>query len=837
MFQNIYVNRSDYMVHLWDDSGKYSVFPHERYGYVIDPEGKDVTMNGLKVKKVKNWSKEAEKEGLVFEHDVRAETRVLIDRYYESDEPSKNHRILFLDIEIVKGEKYSKPKDALNVINAISYYKSTTKTYHCLLLDEENRIENKIIDGVDLRRFDSEHELLLAFMDDYQDFGPTILTSWNGDSFDLPYLYKRMVNLFGTETANRLSPIGIIEDRLTGIGKRRDYAIKIAGVSQLDYLLLYKNYTYNEEPRYTLDAIAKKELGRGKVEYEGSLDDLFRNDIMTFIRYNVSDVELLVAMDKKLDFIEIARGICHKGHVPYEDFSMSSRFLDGASLVYCKKNGLVAAGVKSDERGIAEGAFVKMPRPGLYEFVYTLDATSLYPSDIINLNISPETLFGKIKNWNEDEWVTKKYRDLNIETYVNNTSEELFGSKESKFVLNSELLKDYLDQNNLSIASNGCMYKLDKVGLIPSILIQWFAERKEYRKLASDKKNAGDIDGYRYYDKKQLVTKILLNSFYGVLLLPSFRFYNKNNGEAVTLTGQSVLQYAIKVANYYYNKKLNNTEELVDHVVMGDTDSIVLPALPLVRLDYDGNDEDILVERSLKVVDEVQEVVNRSFEMYSMRFHNVKNQMWEFKQEVISRRAFFSDAKKRYAMWIINKNGLKVDELEVKGLDMVRSSFPALFRKFQKEIVTAILHGSPMDELNEKVRNFKKVYKAEPIQNIMMPTGVHELSKYSYGQKGTPVHAKSAQNYNKLLDLLEINSIPRFEDSDKILWAYLRQNPYGFDSIALRGYDDPPELVEYVTKFIDRDQIFNNAMLTKLETIWEAIGWGKVDMTEPNDYF
>jgi len=402
MYKNLHFDRNNQMVHLWTDGQHndkpYSCFPFERYAYQVDPKGTNVTLNGLKVKKVSNWSKEAEKQNLIFEHDVRTETRVLIDRYFQNDDVSVGHNILFLDIEIAKEGKYSKPNEAFNTVTAIAYYSSIEQKYHCLLLDPDCKIEDKIIDGTHLKRFSREDQLLAYFITEYQKLKVDIITGWNTDHFDMPYLFNRLINVLGEKVARKLSPIGIVYQNEYG----RDYSIKIAGVSQLDYLKLYKNYNYNEEPRYTLDAISKKELGRGKVEYEGSLDSLFENDIHKFIQYNVSDVELLVAMDKKLDFISIAMGICHKGHVPYEDFTMPSRFLDGASLVYCKRNGFVASsGIKGDEQGKAEGAFVKQPKTGFYKWVYSLDLQSLYPSIIMTCNISPETKIAKIHNWEE----------------------------------------------------------------------------------------------------------------------------------------------------------------------------------------------------------------------------------------------------------------------------------------------------------------------------------------------------------------------------------------------------------------------------------------------------
>lgn len=566
MYKNCYFNRQDGLIHLWDDEKGYLTFPYEKYAYQIDPNGEYTTMTGLKVKKVKNWSKEAEKQNLLFEHDVQPVMRTLIDRYYESDDVSKDLTVLFFDIEVAKEGRYSEAKDADNTITSISYYDNKSEEYWCLLLD----IEGKLQSTGNLKVFRSETQLLHHFVSQWNRIKPDIVTGWNCEMYDIPYLYNRLVKVMGFDFAKKLSPIKIVEQRDFG---KKDIVCRIAGVSVLDYLSLYKKFTYSQEPSYTLDAIAKKEIGRGKIQYEGSLDDFYKNDIEGFVKYNLVDVELVVEMDKKLDFIEIARGICHKGHVTYENFIFPSTYLDGAALTYCKRNNMVAVNSeKGGDNSTAEGAFVKIPTPGLYQYVIDCDLTSLYPSNLMSLNISPETLFGKVLNWNEDNWIRGKETNYRIETYVNNLSDSLFGSNKKQFEINSTKFQEFLTDYNLSIASNGCLYKLDKIGLIPAILSTWFDERKEFSKIAVQKKNDGDIEGYQYYDKKQLVTKILLNSFYGVLLLPTFRFYSKDNGEAVTLTGQSIINFSMKVANQFCNKKLGT--ENVDYVVSGDTDSV-----------------------------------------------------------------------------------------------------------------------------------------------------------------------------------------------------------------------------------------------------------------------
>lgn len=840
MYQNIYYQKSQKTIHIWDDTTGYFKLDYEPYAYVPDRKGEFMAMNGLRVKKVKSWTSVAEKKNLVYEHDVRPEIRTLIDLYGDSDDVSSNHRVLFLDIEIIKGNKYSKPSEALNTISSIAYY-TESSGYVCLLLDVERSLSDRVVGETTVRRFDSENLLLVAFIRDYIKINPTIISSWNGDYFDIPYLYNRISIVLGEKMTSYLSPIGVVYDNERG----RDYTIKIAGVSQLDYMSLYKNFNYNEEPRYTLDAISRKELGRGKVEYQGSLDSLYSNDIEKFIQYNISDVELLVAMDKKLDFIELARGISHKGHTPYEDIYKSSYWLDGAILTRCRRANIIAVSTEKREGGAddkAEGAFVKLPKPGIHSYVFDLDLESEYPNNIKSLNISPETKWGRIFNYSAKDFAANRDVLYSGEKILIKNFEDNWDNSEpsSKFAFktHSEFLR-FLNENNLSISSAGILYSLDKQGLIPMILTEWGVERTEYRKTAKNYHEAGNHAMFKFYDKKQLVQKIMLNSLYGVLLLPSFRFYDKENGESVTLTGQTLVQFSANMGNAYYNKIIRR-DSVSDYCIYQDTDSCFFVALPMIEFRYgtENTTEEFLIEKTLEIAKELEDYINKSYDVYALRFHNIKKHTWKIKQEMVGKSAFWRDKKKRYAMHIVNKNGMNVDELEIKGFDSVRSDFPKAFRKFMTECIADILYGRGKDYMNNKVLTEKNHILSEAdLTDIMLPTSVKEISKFTYGQKGTPAHIKAALNYNKLLGVLGLDSYPELSDGDKIIWTYLLPNNYGFETIATRGYDDPVQIIQFVEKFANRDEIFSARLLSKLQAIWDNLGWGAIEHTPGNDFF
>jgi DNA polymerase elongation subunit (family B) len=341
MYTNFYYNRKEKTAYVWDDIEGLVKIPYKPYAYQIDPDGDHTTITGQRVRKVYEWSQEYEKNGLVFEYDVPVATRILIDRYGNSDEPPTNHRIFYFDIEVEKGlDGYSTPKDAANKITSIAYY--FKGKYVCLLLDEKGDVKNttksiKINENdveVHLHRYDNETKLLMDFISHWNKVKPTITVGWNSEIFDIPYVHNRIANVLSYSYAQKLSPIGITEEKEIS---RRDITVKIAGISHIDYQELYKKFTYNEESSYSLEAISQKELKRGKYKYTGTLDKLFRENLDGFIEYNVTDVELMVAMDAKLDLINVAVGICHIGHVPYEDYLFSSKYLDGAALTYCRQ--------------------------------------------------------------------------------------------------------------------------------------------------------------------------------------------------------------------------------------------------------------------------------------------------------------------------------------------------------------------------------------------------------------------------------------------------------------------------------------------------------------------
>jgi DNA polymerase elongation subunit (family B) len=471
------------------------------------------------------------------------------------------------------------------------------------------------------------------------------------------------------------------------------------------------------------------------------------------------------------------------------------------------------------------GAYVKAPIVGKYDWIYDLDLTSLYPSIIMTTNISPETKVAKISNWDAQKFMKGEIDTFNI------------GEK----TISKENLRKLLDESKYAVSSNGVLYTTSKVGCIPDILDLWFAQRVEFRKLEKKYGEEGDKEKYAFYKKRQIVQKILLNSLYGVLGLPAFRFYDVDNAEAVTLTGQTVIKSTAEMVNIKYNKELGTKGE--DFNIYIDTDSVFFSAVPLLDKrypDWRTEDDKSIALKVDAIAGETQDYLNSFYDVLAERVFNVAKEKHRFqiKKEFVSRSGIWI-AKKRYAQWIIAENGIPMDRLDVKGLDVVRSSYPAEFRKFMSEILISILRGDSEMTLTDRIYDFKKSLSTMNVVSIAKNSAVKEISKYIPKKKdnramfqfnaGTPAHVKAAIAHNQLLVHFKCPSKHApMRDGDKVKWVYLKQNPFGLDAVAFKGYDDPDEIMDLVRTYIDYDKIFERELLKKLEDFYGALGWGAV---------
>jgi DNA polymerase elongation subunit (family B) len=837
MYQNIFVNKKDWVVHLWDDTKGYASFPYPRYAYRRCPGGKYKSLYGDELEKVTNFD---ERDPSLFEADVSPEMRVLIDAYDASDEPSKNHRVIVIDIEVNSEGGFPDISTGDKAITAIALYDQATEKYYSLVLDPDGKITQSETDNVVTRSFRAEENLLEAFLNKWEEINPTVVTGWNTDFFDLPYLYNRLRAVLGKQAGYRLSPIKIAYQN------KFNKKMTIAGVSSLDYLELYKKFLGVMKPSYSLSNVAKdEELKVQKLTYKGSLNDLYKNDLHRYVEYNLADVKVVVELDKKYDFIYLARSVCHKGHVPYEWFKMSSRFIDGAILMYLKRNGQVAPNKpvggreeyeemeKEGEDGFT-GAFVKEPIAGLYDWIYSADITSLYPSVIMTLNISPETKIGKIEDWDY-----KKFE-----------AGEMFNVHVGDHSYSMDDFKKMIANYAFGISTNGVVYRQDVPGVVPTILDLWFKERVEYRELAAKYNKEGDKEKEGFYDRRQKRQKIFLNSVYGTLGLPIFRFYDRDNAEAVTLSGQTIILSAEKLVNHTYKEKYDAAGVPLpetDFVKYIDTDSLYISSVPLAKLEKKVPD---MTKFTIEVVTSIAEKINRFYEYMVPKVFNIspsKNRI-KIVGDVVAKKALWV-AKKRYAMlkvWDMEKNKAVKDKdgregkIEVKGIDTVRSSFPAAFRKFAGEILDMLLRGAERDIIDEKIMKFEETINDHSIFDLGKTTSVKFISRD--GEKNynpssrrplqfpvpqTPVGVKAALAYNDLLKIWKLDKqVEKILSGQKVKWVYLVPNDFHIVNLAMKADDtDPDQILEFITNNVDRKKMYNAELHSKLEEIYTVIGW------------
>lgn len=610
----------------------------------------------------------------------------------------------------------------------------------------------------------------------------------------------------------------------------------IAGVNALDYLVLYKKYSGKNLTNYRLDTVAKEELKIGKIEYEGSLNDLMKSDIKKFIEYNLHDIILVKKMNDQLQFIELAMSICHVCHVGYEEFGMSSKFLEGALLTYLRRKKLIAPNKKlkldvvdgdddlADDVGF-EGAYVKDPVPGRYDWVCSADINSLYPSVIMSLNISPETKVGIIKDWDSEKLVKKSADKIAFDNEV--YTYEDFG----------KIIVD----NNLSVSANGIVYDQSKLGCIPDILKTWFAERVKYKNKMVKASGVGDKTGEVFWKRRQHVQKILLNSLYGCLGLRQWRWFDLDNALAVTATGQEIIKTSARYVNGKFNKRCNTKDK--DYVVYMDTDSLYLDIKSII--DYEKIQD--AKPFAIKTIGDVSDDLNKFYKIMMVRMFNSTDNRIKIASDVVAKSAFWV-VKKRYAMHKVYNMELNkdVDEIEIKGLDVVRSSYPKKFRDFMKGILTDILQGTPNKIVNAKIVAFKETMKDFELEDIAKNTSVKFISnteaKINFDPKhrepfnfecGSTAQCKAALAYNDMLKKYELNDTEPILHGGKIKWVYLKENPFGLSGMAFKDDGkDPKVIMDFIHKYIHRTKIWDAELEGKLTDFYTAMRW---DMYSENN--
>jgi DNA polymerase elongation subunit (family B) len=553
------LGNNKYKIHLWDDNG-YQNFEWYYPAYIECDEQEEefVGLRKESLKKSFKWDKDDKK---VHFHDMKPYQRFLVEKYGTNDEPSTTHREVFFDIEIEMGGALTEDyiRSAPKPVTSIAWWYKQEDKWVILILDEKGQLNHTKNKNKEIVPFDSEEKLLQAFIIRMREINPDILIGYNSDYFDIPYLYYRISNVFGEEIARLMSPIETVYDQSQW---NKDQFLVIAGIESLDYMKLHKKFSFRDEPSFKLDALGKKYVGLEKIEYEGSLDRLFEEDIYKFIQYNFRDVEILKALDEKFQYISLTKNLAHKGKINYSDVYKNSMIHDGAISAYLLSQGIIppSRDINPIIKQNYAGGYLFCPQAGLYKYMFDEDLTSLYPSIIMSLNIGKETLVGRIIIPNEKVVVEGK-EIFNCRYGLNDLKKM---DPEKEVTLENSLRKrtkikiggllTLISDMNLSISANGVMYRTDVDSVLKTILAKWFEERVVYKNKMKESYKAGDKEKGAQFNLLQHTMKILLNSLYGATALGSFRYGNVILSESITLSGQRIIQESALFANTHMNK-------------------------------------------------------------------------------------------------------------------------------------------------------------------------------------------------------------------------------------------------------------------------------------------
>ena len=551
------VKNNEYRIHLWDDAGYQKLqWTNQAYVECAESQATHTGLEGEPLRKTPKWYKETPK--LHF-HDMPPYQKFLIEKYGTNDEPSVTHREVFFDIEIEMGgaltEEYI--KSAPKKVTSIAWYDKQVDQWGILILDVKGQMKRTTEGNREIIPVKNEMELLAKFLEKFREMDPDMIIGWNSDYFDIPYLYYRMCNVLGEDMAKYLSPIGYVRETPWF----KDQFIQIAGVESLDYIRLHKKFSWADEPSFKLDAIGEKYTGLKKIEYEGTLDDLFASDVDKFIEYNFRDVEILKLLDEKLEYLSLVKNLSHKGKHNYSEVYANTKTQDGAISAYLLSQGIIPP--SKDQNPLTKenyaGGYLFCPKAGIYKYVFDEDLTSLYPSIIMTINIGKETLVGRIIDADDRNnrlgLNDLKAMDPERELLVEN-------AKRKRTKVEAGKLVEIITQSKLAISANGTMFRTDAKSLLSTILTKWFNERVEYKNLMKQAYKAGNkADGEKYH-MMQYTMKILLNSTYGALAVPSFRWGSIILSEAITLSGQRIIQESALTANRHMNDVIKGNIEL-----------------------------------------------------------------------------------------------------------------------------------------------------------------------------------------------------------------------------------------------------------------------------------
>ena len=812
-----------------DEKGvrKFVEYPARYVFYYPDNRGKYRSIFGENLSKVttrsfKEFSKEQKihSNHTLYESDINPVFRVLEENYLGKEAPKLHVAFFDIEVDFDPERGYASPEDAFMPITSIAVHLQWLDTLICLAIPPKTmtmeQAQEAIKEFPNTYLFETEAEMLDTFLNLIED--ADLLTGWNSEGYDIPYTVNRVVKALSKEDTKRFCLWGQYP-------KKREYekygkmsvTYDLVGRVHLDSLEVYRKYKYEEQHSYRLDVIGELEVGETKTQYEGTLDQLYNKDFKTFIEYNRQDTALLDKMDKKLKFLDLANVLAHGNTVLLQTTMGAVAMTEQAIINEAHQQGLIVPSrTRKSEQGDtqAAGAYVAYPKKGLHDWIGAIDINSLYPSAIRALNMAPETIVGQLRQNKTNEFIETQMR-LHKKSFAGSW-EDKFGSLEYEAVMNRDRAEEItIDWENGDVtvhsaaevyelifnshkpwilSANGTIFTYEKEGIIPGLLKRWYAERKEMQKKAKDAESIGNKIEEEYWDKRQLVRKINLNSLYGALLNPGCRFFDKRIGQSTTLVGRCVARHMAGKINeiicgeYDYKGK---------SIIYGDTDSCYFSAYSSLRTEIEKGlipwDKDTVVQ----LYDQIADEVNGTFPQFMLDYFHVPKSRGEVikgGREIVASRGLFI-TKKRYGVLVYDKEGKRLDsevkpgKIKAMGLDLKRSDTPEYMQDFLEKVLTMVLVGKEEKEILDEIVNFRSEFKSRPGWAKGSPRRANNITEYQEkerkaGKANMPGHVRAAINWNTLRKMHGDKYSMQIVDGMKVYVCKLKNNALGYTSIA-----------------------------------------------------
>jgi DNA polymerase elongation subunit (family B) len=798
----------------------YNEYPANYVLYYDDIRGKHKTIYNTPVTRFATRSNKEFRRELkshegkrLWESDINPIFRCLSENYIDQDAPEL--QVAFFDIETDydPARGFSSPTEAFMPITAVTLHLQWLDQLVTLAIppkgmsmESANEIANKFENTI---MFSSEAEMLKTFLDLIED--ADILSGWNSEGYDIPYMVTRTTRVLSKDDTRRFCLLNKLpKERTFERFGAEQITYDLIGRVHVDYMQLYRKYTYEERHSYSLDAIAEYELGERKTQYAGTLDQLYNNDFETFIAYNRQDVALLENLDKKLRFLDLANTLAHENTVLLPTTMGAVAVTEQAIINHAHKQNLIVPNRRShDGETAAAGAYVAFPKKGMHEWIGAIDINSLYPSAIRALNMGPETIVAQLRPTLTDDYIQDK---LAAGKSFADAWEGMFGSLEytavmerrpdvnitvdwepaGSDVLTAKEIHDliYTSGQPWVLSANGTVFKHDIKGIIPDLLETWYAERQV---MQVKKKDATEKKEIEFWDKRQLVKKINLNSLYGAILNPGCRFFDKRIGQSTTLTGRTIAKHMDSFVNEAITGEYNYTG---DAIIYGDTDSVYFSAWPILKDSVERGETEWNKEICIEIYDSIADQLNDSFPGFMEKAFCCPREAGSIikgGRELIASKGLFIK-KKRYGVLIYDLEGQRLDvdgksgKVKAMGLDLKRSDTPKFVQEFLSRLLTGVLEGANQDDVIGIVKQFKQDFKERPAWEKGTPKRVNNLTKYTKQYEKTGRcgvgHVMAAINWNRLRKMHGDNYSGAIADGQKVIVCKLRTNPLNITSVA-----------------------------------------------------